>query len=116
MLVIVGVAALVAALLLAVIPIIVDQVAELIEQIPGIIAQLNRVDLIEWLQQQFPLLKIDEISQQAGAALTDFFTNPDKLSEPLGGVWAVALAIGGGVFGVIIVAILTSTSPRRSTR
>ena len=37
-LVIVGVAAVVAALLLAVIPIIFDQVAELIDQIPGIIA------------------------------------------------------------------------------
>ena len=106
-LVIVGVAAVVAGLLLAVIPIIVDQVAELIDQIPGIVAELNRVDWIEWLQQQFPLLKIDEISEQAVAALTDFFTNPDKLSELLGGVWAVALAIGGGVFGVIIVAVLT---------
>ncbi|GGI47262.1 putative PurR-regulated permease PerM [Agromyces flavus] len=106
-LVILGVAAVVAALLLAVIPIIVDQVAELIAQVPGIVAQLNRVDWIEWLQEQFPLLKIDEISEQAGAALTDFFTNPDKLSELLGGVWAVALAIGGGVFAVIVVAVLT---------
>ena len=43
----------------------------------------------------------------SGAALTEFFTNPDKLSELLGGVWAVAIAIGGGVFGVIVVAVLT---------
>ena len=107
LLVVVGVAALVAALLLAVIPIIVEQVGELIALIPVIIAQLNRVDWIEWLQEQFPLLKIDEISEQAGAALTDFFTNPDQLSELLGGVWQVALAIGSGVFAVLIVAVLT---------
>jgi predicted PurR-regulated permease PerM len=107
LLVVLGVAALVAALLLAVIPIIVEQIGELIALIPVIIAQLNRVDWIEWLQEQFPLLKIDEISEQAGAALTDFFTNPDQLSELLGGVWQVALAIGSGMFAVLIVAVLT---------
>lgn len=107
LLVVLGVSALVAALLLAVIPIIVEQVGELIALIPVIIAQLNRVDWIEQLQEQFPLLKIDEISEQAGAALTDFFTNPDKLSELLGGVWQVALAIGSGMFAVLIVAVLT---------
>ncbi|MGR2751517.1 AI-2E family transporter [Agromyces arachidis] len=107
LLVVLGVSALVAALLLAVIPIIVEQVGELVALIPVIIAQVNGVDWIERLQEQFPLLAIDEISAQAGAALTDFFTNPDKLSELLGGVWQVALAIGSGVFGVLIVAVLT---------
>lgn len=107
LLVVLGVATLVAALLLAVIPIIVEQVGELIALVPVIISQLNRVDWIEWLQEQFPLLRIDEISEQAGAALTDFFTNPDKLSELLGGVWQVALAIGGGLFAVLVVAVLT---------
>ena len=38
--------------------------------------------------------------------LTEFVTNPDKLSELAGGVLLVAIAIGSGVFAVIIVFIL----------
>lgn len=105
--VITGVAAVAAALVLAVVPIIVQQVTQLVEQVPRIVAQVNSVDWIEQLQEQFPLLAIDQISEQISAALTDFFTNPDQLSELLGGVWAVAIAIGGGIFSVIIVVILT---------
>ena len=105
--VITGVAALAAALVLAVVPIIVDQVTQLVEQIPNIVEQVNSVDWIERLQEQFPLLAIDEISAQVSAGLTDFFTNPDQLSELLGGVWQVAIAIGGGIFAVVIVVILT---------
>jgi len=105
--VITGVAAVVAALVLAVVPIIVDQVTQLVESIPRIVEQVNSVDWIEALQEQFPLLAIDEISTQVSAALTDFFTNPDQLSELLGGVWQVAIAIGGGLFAVVIVVILT---------
>ena len=105
--VITGVAALAAALVLAVVPIIVDQVTQLVEEIPNIVEQVNSVDWIERLQEQFPLLAIDEISAQISAGLTDFFTNPDQLSELLGGVWQVAIAIGGGIFAVIIVVILT---------
>ena len=105
--VITGVAAVVAALVLAVVPIIVDQVTQLVESIPRIVEQVNSVDWIEALQVQFPLLAIDEISTQVSAALTDFFTNPDQLSELLGGVWQVAIAIGGGLFAVVIVVILT---------
>ena len=105
--VITGVAALAAALVLAVVPIIVDQVTQLVEEIPNIVEQVNSVDWIERLQEQFPLLAIDEISAQVSAGLTDFFTNPDQLSELLGGVWQVAIAIGGGIFAVVIVVILT---------
>ena len=105
--VITGVAAVVAALVLAVVPIVVDQVTQLVEAIPSIVEQVNSVDWIEAVQEQFPLLAIDEISTQISAALTDFFTNPDQLSELLGGVWQVAIAIGGGLFAVVIVVILT---------
>jgi predicted PurR-regulated permease PerM len=90
-----GVGLLVAGLVLAVVPIIVDQVSQLIDELPRIIARVSSEDWIE------------EISGQITTGLTDFFTNPDKLSELAGGVLQVAVAIGTGVFAVVIVFILT---------
>jgi predicted PurR-regulated permease PerM len=102
-----GVGLLVAGLVLAVVPIIVDQVSQLIDELPRIIARVSSEDWIEALREQFPQVPIDEISAQITNGLTDFFTNPDKLSELAGGVLQVAVAIGTGVFAVVIVFILT---------
>ena len=52
-------------------------------------------------------MPVDEISQQVTTAVTDFFTNPEKLSELAGGVLQVAIAIGTGLFAIVIVFILT---------
>ncbi|RXZ70492.1 AI-2E family transporter [Agromyces albus] len=101
-----GVGLLVAALVLAVVPIIVDQVSQLVDELPRIVARVNSEDWIEALKEQFPQVPIDEINAQITSGLTDFFTNPDKLSELAGGVLQVAVAIGTGVFAVIIVFIL----------
>jgi predicted PurR-regulated permease PerM len=102
-----GVGLLVAGLVLAVVPIIVDQVSQLIDELPRIIARVSSEDWIEAVKEQFPQVPIDEISGQITGGLTDFFTNPDKLSELAGGVLQVAVAIGTGVFAVVIVFILT---------
>jgi predicted PurR-regulated permease PerM len=102
-----GVGLLVAGLVLAVVPIIVDQVGQLVEELPRIIDRVNSQDWIEALQEQFPQVPIDEINTQIINGLNDFFTNPDKLSELAGGVLQVAVAIGTAVFAVIIVFILT---------
>ena len=102
-----GVGLLVAGLVLAVVPIIVDQVSQLIDELPRIIARVSSEDWIEAVKEQFPQVPIDEISGQITTGLTDFFTNPDKLSELAGGVLQVAVAIGTGVFAVVIVFILT---------
>jgi predicted PurR-regulated permease PerM len=98
---------LVAALVLAVVPIIVEQVSQLVEEIPLIVARVSSQEWLESLEDQFPQFQVQEISQQIQAGLTDFFTNPDRLSELAGGVLQVAVALGTGVFAVIIVFILT---------
>lgn len=102
-----GAGLLVAALVLAVVPIIVDQVSQLVEEIPLIVERVSSQDWIETLEQQFPQVQVQEISEQVTTSLNDFFTNPDKLSELAGGVLQVAVAIGTGIFAVIIVFILT---------
>lgn len=102
-----GVGFLVAALVLAVVPIIVDEVSRLAEEIPFIVERVSSQEWIETLEEQFPQIQVQEISDQITTGLTDFFTNPDRLSELAGGVLQVAIAIGTGLFAVVIVFILT---------
>ena len=89
-------------------PIIVEQVSQLVEEIPGIVEQVSsqRVDRGR-SRSSSRRCRVDEIVQQVTTGLTEFVTNPDKLSELAGGVLLVAVAIGTGVFAVIIVLILT---------
>lgn len=106
--VIAGVAAVAAALVLAVVPIIVDQVAQLVDELPGIFSRFSSTsDFLDALQEQFPLIEVRAVYEYVSGAIVDFVSNPDKVSELAGGVWQVALAIGGGVFAVVVVVILT---------
>lgn len=102
-----GVGLLVAALVLAVVPTIVDQVSQLVEEIPAVIEQVSSFDWVESLEEQFPQLAIRDLQEQVTAAITDFLTNPEKLSELAGGVLQVTIAIGTGIFAIVIVLILT---------
>jgi predicted PurR-regulated permease PerM len=102
-----GVGILVAALVLAVVPIIVDQISQLVDDLPRIVTLVSSQDWIETLEEQLPQIQVQEISDQITTGLTDFFTNPDRLSELAGGVLQVAVAIGTGLFAVVIVFILT---------
>jgi predicted PurR-regulated permease PerM len=102
-----GVGVLVAALVLAVVPIIVDQISQLVEDLPRIVTLVSSQEWIEALEEQFPQIQVQEITNQVTTGLTDFFTNPDRLSELAGGVLQVAIAIGTGLFAVVIVFILT---------
>ncbi|SFR75654.1 Predicted PurR-regulated permease PerM [Agromyces sp. CF514] len=102
-----GVGLLVAALVLAVVPIVADQVGQLVEEIPAIATRVQSTDWVEELSKQFPQVPIVDITRQVTEAITDFFTNPEKLSELAGGVLQVAFALGAGIFAVVIVFILT---------
>lgn len=108
LIVITGVAAVVAALVLAVVPIIVNQVGQLVEEVPAIVGRFtSTADWLDAIQEQFPLLDVRAVYDYVSGAIVEFVSNPDKVSDLAGGVWAVALALGGGVFAVIVVVILT---------
>lgn len=107
LIVLVGVLALVAGLVLLVVPIVVDEASKLIGQIPKIVDSITSGDLVKQLQQQFPGLKVDEIAQNIEKTVTDFINDPTKVSGVVGGVLAAAVTIGTGFFAVVIVLILT---------
>lgn len=102
-----GVLIVVAALVLAVVPIIVTEVRQLIEEIPDIVRRIESGEIVEALRQQFPWLQVDQIISNASKALQDFLNDPNAISEVAGGVLSFAFAVGSGVFGAIVILILT---------
>ncbi|WP_353810150.1 AI-2E family transporter [Agromyces sp. SYSU T00194] len=102
-----AVVALVTGLVLAVVPIIVNEVGQLIDQIPGIVRRLESGELVDSIAQQLPWLRVDDIFQAVSDAAIDLVNDPESVAELAGGVLAVAITIGAGIFGGVIVLILT---------
>ncbi|WP_083365389.1 AI-2E family transporter [Microterricola viridarii] len=91
----------------AVIPIISQQVDQLIQFVPELTRRFLSGELVTALQETFPNLQVEEIVAAVTKAVNDFVTNPDQLAGLFGGVLQFAAVLGSGVFGVVIVLILT---------
>ncbi|MHB1172913.1 MAG: AI-2E family transporter [Lacisediminihabitans sp.] len=102
--VLVGILAIVAGLVFAVVPVIVDQTNLLIKQLPDFITTVSGASWIKDTQKSLPSF-IDLQSLVDGVG--NFFKDPANLSTIGGGVLSVGLGIASGAFGVIIVLILT---------
>ena len=99
--VLVGLLGVVTAFVLAIVPVIADQVGNLIEQAPTLIDELFTQNGLEtWWNDTIPWLSYDEVQANVLA-----FVN-DNLGAITGGVLATAVGIAGGAFGAIIVLIL----------
>jgi predicted PurR-regulated permease PerM len=95
----VGVLGIFAGLVFALIPVIVEQVGNLIEQINDVVIPgLQDGTFVEWIKEYIPWFDIEG----AVSTAVDTATSPDFL----GGVLAVGIGIAGGLFGGIIVIIL----------
>jgi predicted PurR-regulated permease PerM len=91
-----------AGLVLAVIPVIIDQVNKLITSLPDIVTAITKDGAIKtWWNSTFSFLPYDK----AVTNVTDFFTK--NLGTITGGVFSTVLNIATGTFGIIIVLILT---------
>lgn len=103
---IVGVLAVFAGIILMVLPIIFDQVGQLVAAITEIVEGGTIVeDMKAWLQGVFPQLKVDEVFTYAQQWLQD---NVGNISGSIGqGVLAVGGALIAGLTGAFIVLILT---------
>ncbi|MET0724899.1 MAG: AI-2E family transporter [Leifsonia sp.] len=107
LIVLVGVLALVAGLVLLVIPIIVNEGTKFIGQIPDIVDSVTSGDLVAQLQAQFPNLAVQDIADSIQKAVDDFVKDPTQIGSLAGGLLAVGVSIGTGFFAVVIVLILT---------
>jgi predicted PurR-regulated permease PerM len=102
LIVLVGILAVFAGLVLAIIPVIADQVGNLIQQAPDIIDALaNEATVKAWWEDNLSWLAYDDVRQN----VLDFFN--DNLGNITSGVFATVLTIATGAFGGVIVLILT---------
>lgn len=99
--VLVGILAVVAGFVLAIIPVIADQVGNLIERAPDLIDELfTQNGLATWWNDTIPWLPYADVQTNVIA----FFN--DNLAAITGGVFATVVSIAAGSFGAIIVLIL----------
>lgn len=95
-----------AGIILIVIPVLVDQISELVVQITAIVQRGTAIDdLKNWMQDVFPNLRVDEVF----AYVEDWLnTNLAEIGGSIGqGVLAASGALLSGLFGAFIVLILT---------
>jgi predicted PurR-regulated permease PerM len=100
--VLVAILAVFAGLVLAVIPVIIDQVNNLISSVPDIVDSIQNDNSIgKWWNDTLPWLPFDDVVTN----VQDFVTK--NIGTITGGVLSSVVTIATGAFGVIIVLILT---------
>ncbi|CAN5507115.1 AI-2E family transporter [soil metagenome] len=100
--VLVAILAVFAGLVLAVVPVIIDQVNNLISSVPDIVTSIEKDNTIEkWWNSTFTFIPYSDAVSNVSA----FFTK--NLGTITGGVFSTVVTIATGTFGVVIVLILT---------
>lgn len=104
--VLIGVLGLFVGLVFAIIPVVIEQSTRLINQISGYVRNIESLDqFFEQVQAIIPI-EIVDVRQASQDALA-YVTNPDNLAQIGGGVFSVGVSIATGVFGALIILILT---------
>ena len=102
LIVFVGLLGMIAGLVLAIIPVIVDQVDNLTRQIPKISQAIADGSLSTSIQEALPWLAVDDLVKQ----VTDSLQNPSLLGGFGGGVLQAGIGLATGVAGALIIIIL----------
>ena len=102
--VILGVIGVFVGLVFAVVPVIVEQTRNLIEGLAPLIQSIQDQSWVSDLQRNVPSF-IDVQGLLTGGL--DFLQDPNNLTQIGGGVLQVGIGIASGVFGILIVLILT---------
>jgi len=91
-------------LLLSVIPLVIDQASTFIAGLPALIEQIKNSHWIEQVNAALGgFVDVNKLLQDAAK----FFSDPANISKIAGGALAIGVGLANGVFGVIIVLILT---------
>ncbi len=99
--VLVGILGVFAGLIFAIVPVIADQIGNLIDQVPDIIEAFAEEGPVQnWWSATLPWIPLDDVIDNVRTFITD------NLSQITGGVLSVVIGIAGAAFGVVIVLIL----------
>ncbi|KQZ25605.1 hypothetical protein ASD43_12170 [Microbacterium sp. Root553] len=91
-----------AGIILAIVPIVVDQITNLIDNGPQMVKDIQSAAWFKDLNSQF-----GSTFEDAANGILSFLQDPGNLADIGGGVFAVGAGIAGGFTGVTIVLILT---------
>jgi hypothetical protein len=106
-----GILGVVAGFVLAIIPVIIDQVGGLIESAPALFDQLiHQHELENWWNSTLPWLPFDDVVVN----VTEFFN--DNLAAITGGVLTTVLGIAAGAFGAHPDAVLRQLAGEHQAR
>lgn len=104
--VLVGVLGLFAGLVFAIIPVVIEQSSKLIRQVSDFVSSIESLDeLFASIQSVIPVEIID-VRVAVEEALA-YLTDPDNIAQIGGGVLSVGVSIATGIFGALIILILT---------
>jgi predicted PurR-regulated permease PerM len=93
-----------AGLLLTIIPVIVEQVSNLIANFPDIVNRVVDSDFVKTSERQLSgVVDFDSVAK----SVTDFVGDPNNFVNLGGGILAVGAGVASGVTGAIVVLILT---------
>jgi len=93
-----------AGLLFTIIPVIVDQISNLITNFPDIATRLVNSDFVKSVEQQLSgVVDFNSIAK----SVTDFVSDPNNFVSLGGGILAVGVGVASGVTGATVVLILT---------
>lgn len=101
-----GVVGVVTGLVFAIVPVIVEQTQRLIAQITRFLESIQSLDEFFDTTQAFIPIEVLDVRRAFDTAI-EFFSDPANLVEVGGGVLSVAVGVLGGLFGGLIVLILT---------
>ncbi|GAA1684196.1 AI-2E family transporter [Microcella alkalica] len=104
--VLVGVLGLFTGLIFAIVPVIVEQVSRLVKQIADFLGSVESLEELVATAQTFVPVEVLDVQQAVDGAIT-FLQDPANLAEIGGGVLGVGIAVASGVFGGLIILILT---------
>jgi predicted PurR-regulated permease PerM len=92
------------ALIMSILPNIIDQTAAFISTLPNIIESLKTQDWVDYLNGQLGgFIDVNAVL----VSIADFFKDPNHISSLAGGAFQVGISIANGVTGTIVVVILT---------
>ena len=90
------------AILWLIVPTVIQQIAQFIRDLPGMIGDFQRSDLFAWLVTQFGDQAPDLLAE-----LQMFLTDPNNVAAIGGGVLSIGLSIGTTISGIIIIIVLS---------
>lgn len=93
-----------AGLLVTIIPVVVDQISNLITNFPDIVTRMVNSDFVKTIEQQLSgVVDFDSVAK----SVTDFVSDPNNFVSLGGGILAVGAGVASGVTGATVVLILT---------